>query len=154
MDDLPEAIYQQQGAEFYGAEAALSFPLWQSDSFSNGLRFFGDVVEAELDNGNDLPRIPPWRLGTNFSFGPESWDAGVDVIYYAKQDDISSFNTKDYTMVNASFLYRLDFDTTEWELFVRGTNLLDKEARKSTSFIAAYAPLPGASFTAGIRGRF
>ena len=46
----------------------------------------------------------------------------------------------------------LDLEQTRVD--VRGDNLLDKEARKSTSFISAYAPLPGISFTAGVRGWF
>jgi iron complex outermembrane receptor protein len=57
-------------------------------------------------------------------------------------------------MVNASFLYRFELDSSEWEVFARGKNLLDEEARKSTSFIAAFAPLPGVSIAAGFRGRF
>ncbi len=153
-DGLPEAIYRQDGADFLGAEASVTFPVWDGGSMDNALRLFGDYVEAELDGGEKLPRIPPWRLGANFTFGPESWQGGLDVIYHAEQDDISSFNTDDYTMVNASFLYRLDAQNSEWELFVRGNNLLDEDARRSTSFIAAFAPLPGISFSAGVRGRF
>ena len=81
-------------------------------------------------------------------------EAGLDVIYHAEQANISSFNTDAYTMVNASFLYRFELDSSEWEVFARGKNLLDEEARKSTSFIAAFAPLPGVSIAAGFRGRF
>jgi iron complex outermembrane receptor protein len=154
VDELAEAIYRQEDAEFYGTEAAVSFPLWQSGSIDNGLRIFGDYVKAELSGGEDLPRIPPWRVGTDFSFGQDAWQAGFDVIYHGEQNDVSSFETDDYTLVGANFLYKLDFERTQWELFVRGDNLLDKEARKSTSFIAAFAPLPGTNFTAGIRGRF
>ena len=154
VDGLALATYRQEDAEFYGAEASVSFPLWQSGSIDNGLKLFGDFVKAELSGGEDLPRIPPWRVGTDFSFGQEAWNAGVDVVYHGEQNDVSSFETDDYTLLGANFIYKLDFDRTQWELFVRGNNLLDKEARKSTSFIAAYAPLPGISFTAGVRGRF
>jgi iron complex outermembrane receptor protein len=154
IEGLPEAIYQQNDAEFYGTEVSVSMPVWESDGLKSRLRFFGDTVEAELSNGNDLPRIPPWRLGTDFTFGAEAWEAGLDVIYHAEQANISSFNTDAYTMVNASFLYRFELDSSEWEVFARGKNLLDEEARKSTSFIAAFAPLPGVSIAAGFRGRF
>ena len=44
-----------------GGEAAVRVPLWSRDTLDNGLRLFGDVVKAELDNGDKLPRIPPWR---------------------------------------------------------------------------------------------
>jgi len=150
-DGLPVAIYTQDDADFIGAEAAVTVPLWSRTKLDNNLRLFGDTVKAELSNGDKLPRIPPWRLGANFDFGRANWNAGLDVIYYAKQDDISSFNTDAYTMVNASLLYKIPAGATEWELFVRGTNLADEEARKSTSSIAAYAPLPGRSLHVGAR---
>jgi len=153
-DGLPVAVYTQDDAEFVGAEAAVTFPLWSRDTLDNNLRFFGDTVKAELKNGDKLPRIPPWRLGANFDFGQAKWNAGLDVIYHAKQDDISSFNTDAYTMVNASFLYKLKDGPTGVDLFVRGTNLADEEARKSTSSIAAYAPLPGRSWHLGARVNF
>jgi len=153
-DDLPVAIYTQRDAEFVGAEVAVTVPLWSREKLDNNLRLFGDTVKAELDNGEKLPYIPPWRMGASFDFGRQSWTAGLDVIYYAKQNDISSFKTAAYTMVNASFLYKIPAGAADWELFVRGTNLADEEARKSTSVIAAYAPLPGRSLHAGVRLAF
>jgi len=154
IDDLPEAVYTQADADFYGTEGALSFPLWKSVSLAPQLRLFGDIVKAELQDGSKLPRIPPWRLGANFGIGPELWTLGLDVIYNADQDDISSFQTDAYTMVNMSFSFQLDFAQSEWQLFLRGTNLTDENARKSTSFLAAYAPLPGRSLHAGFRTSF
>ncbi len=153
-DGLPVAQYAQQDAEFLGFEAAVTFPLWNADGLTNDLRLFGDYVGAELSDGSKLPRIPPWRTGANFAFGQGAWLTGLDVVYYAKQDDISSFNTDSYTMVDLSFLYRLDLAQLDWEIFARGTNLLDENARKSTSFLAAYAPLPGRSLHLGLRARF
>lgn len=153
-DGLPVAQYSQQDAEFLGFEAAVTFPLWSSEALTNDLRLFGDYVEAELSDGSKLPRIPPWRLGANFNFGQSAWLAGLDVVYYAKQDEISSFNTDSYTMVDLSFLYRFATAPMNLELFARGTNLMDEEARKSTSFLAAYAPLPGRSLHMGLRAKF
>jgi iron complex outermembrane receptor protein len=43
---------------------------------------------------------------------------------------------------------------TEWQLFVRGANLADEEARRSASFLAAFAPLPGRSLQGGLRVAF
>ena len=153
-DGLPVAQYAQQDADFLGFEGALTFPLWSADKLTNDLRLFADYVAAELSDGSKLPRIPPWRTGANFKLGQGAWLTGLDVVYHAKQDEISSFNTGSYTMVDLSFLYRLDIGALDWELFARGTNLLDENARKSTSFLAAYAPLPGRSLHAGLRARF
>lgn len=154
QDGFPVAQYAQADAEFYGVEAAVVMPVPLSSAFDAELRTFADFVSAELSNGDDLPRIPPWRLGANLELGQASWLAGLDVIYNAEQDDISSFNTDAYTMVNLSFLYRLDGQALDWEWFARGTNLLDEDARKSTSFLAAFAPLPGRSLHVGVRARF
>jgi iron complex outermembrane receptor protein len=39
-------------------------------------------------------------------------------------------------------------------LFASGHNLLDEEARRHTSPLKEYAPLPGRSLTAGVRLEF
>ena len=57
-------------------------------------------------------------------------------------------------MVDLSAIYAMTLQETRLDLFVRGTNLLDEAARRSTSFLAPYAPLPGRSFHAGARLRF
>ncbi len=40
------------------------------------------------------------------------------------------------------------------EVFLRGTNLTDAEARPHASFLKDYAPLPARSLTAGVRLEF
>lgn len=158
VDDLPEVFYRQDDADFYGLEGELEFPLGFFASLDTRLRVFGDYVRAKLDdsgpNGDDLPFIPPLRVGTGLSTGTGNWRAGIDVIYHAEQDDVSSFETDDFTMVNVGAAYRLDLAGVDWEVFARGTNLLDEDARRSTSVLAPFAPLPGASLSGGIRGRF
>jgi iron complex outermembrane receptor protein len=39
-------------------------------------------------------------------------------------------------------------------MFLRGTNLLDEEARRHTSLVKALAPLPGRNFAFGVRAMF
>lgn len=153
-DGFPIAQYSQEDAEFYGFEAAVVMPIELSDALDIDWRIFTDFVSAELDNGEDLPRIPPWRLGASIEVKQASWLTGFEVIYNAEQDDISSFNTDAYTMVNLNLLYRLSWQGLNLDLFARGTNLLDEDARKSTSFLAAFAPLPGRSLQAGLRMKF
>ncbi len=154
IDDLPVVQYTQQDANFYGAEAAVTVPLLQTDAFLTELRLFGDFVRAELSSGEKLPRIPPWRTGANFKLGQNAWQTGLDVVYHAKQDDVSSFNTDAYVMVDLNLLYSFELSDFDWEFFARGTNLLNEDARKSASFLAAYAPLPGRSLMLGARLRF
>lgn len=154
-DDLPVAVYRQADAEFWGIEAEVQLSLAEDSLLAPRLRLFGDFTEAELDNGEDLPRIPPLRVGIGAGVGPlDVWGLDLDVIYYADQDDISSFQTDSYTMVNIGGWYRLPVGEANVELFARATNLLDEDARRSTSFLAGFAPLPGASLTAGARVQF
>lgn len=41
-----------------------------------------------------------------------------------------------------------------WDLFLRGTNLTNAEARVHTSFLKEIAPLPGRNLTVGLRSSF
>ncbi len=153
-DGLQIAEYAQGDAEFFGFEAAMTFSVVNSAQLNAEMRVFSDYVNAELTNGDNLPRIPPWRIGINLEADRANLKTGLDVIYHADQDDISSFNTKNYTAVNLNLNYKLDGEYGNWEFFARGTNLLDETARKSTSFLAAFAPLPGRSLHMGLRMKF
>jgi len=148
------AVYAQDDAEFFGFEAAISFDVIRSNRFNSMLRLFADHVDADLANGQDLPRLPPMRLGANFDIGEQTWNAGVDVVFHGERDDISSFQTDSFTMVDANFLYRLNIADSDVNLFARATNLLDEDARRSASFLAANSPLPGRSFHFGVRAKF
>ena len=58
-------------------------------------------------------------------------------------------------MLDANFIVRVgESEGFAWDIFVKGTNLLDEDARRATSFRAAFVPLPGASFHLGVRGNF
>ncbi len=57
-------------------------------------------------------------------------------------------------MVNASFTYRLTHDRFGLTAFVRGTNLLDEDARNHVSYLVNIAPMGGRGVTVGVRGAF
>lgn len=57
-------------------------------------------------------------------------------------------------MVNAYAGYSFDLAPTTLTVFIRGTNLLDDEARRHTSFVKNIAPLPGRSGLIGVRATF
>jgi iron complex outermembrane receptor protein len=150
-DGFPLAPYVQEDARFYGLEAELTFSPrespWQA-------RVFADMVRGSTDDG-DLPRIQPARFGGRLGYSTLRWSAGFEAIYHAKQNRISSFNTDAYTMLNTDLTFHIgDNGPMLWDVFVKGTNLLDEEARRSTSFRAAYVPLPGVSAHVGIRMRY
>jgi iron complex outermembrane receptor protein len=57
-------------------------------------------------------------------------------------------------MVNASATYRIRWSGVDWEAFLRGTNLLDEDARLSTSFLRNIAPLGRRAAMVGLRAAF
>jgi len=152
-DGFPLAPYIQRDARFYGYEAEVEFPLRTSVDSNWDLRVFTDYVRGKTDEG-DLPRIQPPRIGVELDYTAARWSAGIDTIYHARQNEVSSFQTDSFTMLNANFVIRLGGDgLVGWQFFVKGTNLLNEDARRSASFRAAFVPLPGTSFHAGIRAR-
>lgn len=154
VEGLPVAMYAQASAVFSGFEAELSLEQQWQNGIVTDLRIFADYVKAELANGNDLPRIPPGRLGSEIHFLGDGWSLGVDAIWHAAQNQVSSFATGSFTQLGAHLVYDLQRETTLWQFFLRGSNLLDEDGRRASSVLAAYAPLPGRSLHAGLRLRF
>ena len=153
-DGLPVAVYAQATAFFTGFEAEFSINYQWRDSVIAEFRLFSDFVKAELSSGDRLPRIPPGRLGAELHWLGDQWALGVDAIWHADQRKISSFETDSFTLLGAHFVYDIEQSRTQWQLFLRGSNLLDEAGRRASSVLAAFAPLPGRSWHAGVRLRF
>lgn len=153
VDGLPIRAWTQTNATFRGMEAEATFHLADNESGRYDLRFFGDRVRATRDGGN-LPRIPAARLGVQFNWKGNALSAGLGITRTYAQDDIDVFETPtdSYTLVNANLSYNFyNKDNTSWDAFIQGTNLTNKEARLSTSFIKDDVPLPGRNIAIGLR---
>lgn len=148
--------YLQQGAKFHGFEGEVIFPLLSSGDRHLDLRLASDYVRGELDNGDDLPQIPPLRFGGGLHYDQGEWHLGVDAFYYNKQDKIAEneLPTDGFTLVDLDTSYRLPVGATNVLLFLRGTNLLDEDARQHASPLKDIAPLPGRSVHFGVRAEF
>lgn len=154
---FPVVQYLAQDAEFYGAEAEVSFPLLEEDVNSLRLRLLTDYVRGKLVNGNgNLPLIPPWRVGAGLDYTRGGWQAGLDVFRYDSQSKVATneLPTDGYTMIGANVGYRLPTPGGSLLLFLQGSNLANEEARRSTSPVKDYAPLPGVSLLAGAKIEF
>lgn len=159
-DGFPVRLYSQQDADFYGLEAELGyrFEPGPAGSFEVSAQF--DTVEGELDlNGNaneQLPRISPTRVGLALDWHRGPWRARVDFLHVAEVNDVADFETPtaSYNLVGADLAYRLEFGRSDWELYLKGENLLDENARVHTSFLKDFAPLPGVNLGFGLRGHF
>jgi iron complex outermembrane recepter protein len=155
-DDLPIYQFVQHDAVFYGAELETLWHLYAETRQSLDLKLNVDYTRAEQSNGDSLPRIPPLKglIGLAWTGGP--WNAGVDWQLVAKQTATApgETDTNGYTLLSAYAGYRFIQGPVIYDLFLRGSNLTNEDARLHTSFLKDIAPLPGRSVTFGIRANF
>jgi iron complex outermembrane receptor protein len=157
-DDLPEYRFIQRGARFYGFELETLFHLHAERDHTLDLRFSADITRAQESDGPDLPRIAPLKglIGLDWARGP--FRAGTDLQLAAAQSNRAPGETPTdgYALIGLSFGYRWETTPAVYDLFVRGSNLTDAEARNASSFanIKDIAPLPGRTFTFGVRATF
>ena len=76
--------------------------------------------------------------------------------FSARQNRTSEFElpTDSYILLNASIGYRLTLGSTEADLYVKGVNLTNAEARLPTSFLKDRAPLGGRGVVCGLKFTF
>jgi iron complex outermembrane receptor protein len=159
LDDeegLPIRQWSQADATFRGFEGEGTFHLLDNESGQLDARIYGDTVRATLDEGGNLPRIAPSRLGAELRWTGNSWRASVGGVRYDKQDKVAvgETPTDGYTLVDAHVAYHFDHGDTGWEVFLDGTNLTDQEAHVHTSFLKDSVVLPGRGVAFGIRTFF
>lgn len=155
--DTDILAYRQAGAEFSGAEFAVSTELgsWLGGQWQ--LRWSGDWVQGQLDSGEDLPRLPPGRLGSRLSYRWGDVSSYVAVIRAAKQDKPGAFEepTAAYTRWDVGVDYSLATAADrELLLFLKCRNLGDEEIRYASSPLREVAPAGGRSIESGIRWVF
>lgn len=153
--DLLLVDYRQANARFYGVEGQASYKLL-SGPLKLSVRAFGDQVVGQLNSGGDLPRVTPARVGFGFdpAFGP--FTASLSYTRVLAQNDIATLETRTagYNLMNieAAYHFRLaEAASADSELFLRARNVLDDDARRHTSFVKDFAPIPGASVYVGFR---
>lgn len=142
---------KQEDAKFYGAELTSA---WQVTDASR-IRFSGDYVRAKLDNGGNLPRISPARLGVGFDTSFKELQFSMDYRHVFEQND----NTELETGTNGYDLVSFDANWNPSSLkglgfFVKGRNLLDEDGRRHQSFLKDKTPITGRALFAGIKFDF
>ena len=151
-EELPVFLFQSGDATLHGFEAQ---GIWQiNDKIKTSL--FTDYVRAELDDGGNLPRIPPMRIGASFDYEYDGASANITWTHFSEQDDVAELETPTdgYNWINAHLSYRIPLDRSELTVFFKAENLGDVEARVHSSFLKDLAPRPGRNFQIGVRGTF
>jgi iron complex outermembrane receptor protein len=147
--ELPVFIYQARDTNLYGFESEF---IWQLTAPFK-LSLTSDYIRAKLDEGGDLPRIPPLRVGARGEYEIGNWRAELSSQHYFEQDQTATYetSTNGYTLVDAQVSYLLNNDL---KIYLKGHNLTDEYARVHASFLKDKAPLPARSFAVGISGNF
>jgi iron complex outermembrane receptor protein len=119
--------------------------------------FKADVVRArDASSGRSLPRIPPFHLSSALFWEYGRFGARLEGIYAAPQHRLAAneFGTPSYFLVNLSLTYRLLQGANTLDLYVKGMNLTDEDAREHTSFLKERLPLPRRGLVAGLKWSF
>ncbi|MFT3867724.1 MAG: TonB-dependent receptor [Nibricoccus sp.] len=156
-DDLTPYQFVSTNALFYGGEAELEFHLIDENERSLHLELSSDYVHAEQTATNQpLPRIPPMRTGAELRFEQHGWAFGASCKYVFRQNRCSKYETATagYCLLGLDAGYEFELDGFKYDIFLRGSNLTNREARVHTSFLKDYAPLPARNLTLGIRASF
>ncbi len=155
-DDLPVFEYLQQDADFWGIEADLSYPLYEGDRFKLLTDLSASYVEAELANGDAVPRIPPLSLLGALEVQTDAFDVRGEVQWFARQDRVAAFETEtdSFALANALVAWRPLADNRNVTVQIAADNLFDVNGRRHASFTKDFVPLIGRNFRASVRLSF
>lgn len=151
-DELNQLVFIQRDARFYGVEIGAQLdiaPIWRGVW---GIEGQYDFVHAEFDAGENVPRIPPHRLGGGVFYRDANWLARTGLLHAFDQNriGINETPTDGYKLWSAELSYTTPLSETSGigtalTVGVRGENLLDDEVRNHVSFRTDDVPLPGAN---------
>ena len=140
-ETFDQVLFQQRNATFYGAEILGEYDVGQVWRGLWGIDGQYDFVRAEFDNGENVPRIPPHRLGGGVYYRDGTWYGRVGVLHAFDQDLVApnELITPGYTLLNAELSYAMKTQgpaglSPRFNIGVRGENLLDDEVLNSASF--------------------
>ncbi|MEZ7952187.1 MAG: TonB-dependent receptor, partial [Halioglobus sp.] len=156
-DGLPVRFWLQQDAEFIGGEFEVRYDFETNRSGHWQVFSFGDIVDGELNNNNDIPRQPPKRLALGLDWDLQNWSANVLWIHAYDQDNVAPYETPTpgYDLLNAEVVFTGPGDNSfDWQVYVKGQNLLDEDIRNSTSYLKDEAPQIGLNVIFGVRAYF
>ena len=156
-----QIVYQQQNATFYGAEIIGQYDVLPVGNGFAGVEAQFDFVRAQFDNGTNVPRIPPYRLGGGVYLRADGWFARVNLLHAFDHQATALFETPTpgYNDLRAELSYTKVVDPAIYgasaiTLGVQGRNLLDDDIRNSTSFKKDEILLPGRNVRLFLTARF
>ena len=151
-DVLDQLRFTQQDARFFGAEVVSQYDVARIWNGVLGIEGQYDFVNAEFDSGENVPRIPPHRLGGGLYYQDSHWFLRAGVLHAFEQDRIAlnETPTNGYTLVSAEISYTTKLEASggvvpEFTIGLKGENLADDDVRNHSSFKKDEVLQPGAS---------
>ena len=144
-DGLPVYQAAQGKARYYGMEVEGSYTLARFGATSIIADALADYVHAAIVDVGPAPRIPPLRVLAGIEARGGRVFGRAEVEWADKQDRITDFETTTpgYTLANASIGVHPLPDNQKVSLILSANNLFDVTARRHSSYLKDYAPLPG-----------
>ncbi len=155
-DGLPVFEYLQADANYFGVEGQISLPLIDSGPFTLLADLRGDYVRAKLDDGSNLPRIPPLSLLGALEAQIDGIDLRTEVQWSDSQTRTANFETPtdSFTFVNASVSWNPLRGSDNLTLILQADNIFDVEGRRHASFTKDFVPLAGRNFRISAKASF
>jgi iron complex outermembrane receptor protein len=137
-DGLPVANYTQGDSRFTGTEVNFEAQAAKSLWFNGGV----DFVNAQLNNGAPLPRIPPLRARFGLDYRVAGLSLRPEVVFAGDQTRLftNETRTSGYGLVNFNASYTIARRHYAHIFAVNVFNLNDKLYRNHLSFIKDLAP--------------
>ena len=155
-DGLPVFEYLQQDADWFGLEGDVRVPFLLGNGLEATAELGGDYIEARLDDGEAIPRIPPASL-----FGALELDRGaiggrVEVRHTFAPGQLAPFETPTdaFTMVDAALTWRPLRGDNNVTVILQADNIFDVEGRRHASFTKDFVPLAGRNVKLSVRTSF
>lgn len=152
-DDLPVFVYLQEDATYSGIEGEIAWNFIDTDGLDVTADLRGSYIDAELDNGFNVPRIPPLSIAGGLEADTGNLTLRGEVEWFDEQTDVAPFETATdgFTFVNASAIWRPLTSDPTLAVILKAENIFDEEGRRHSSFTKDFVPLPGRNFSVAVR---
>ncbi|CCE12180.1 putative outer membrane hemin/siderophore receptor protein [Bradyrhizobium sp. STM 3843] len=146
-----QAIYSQRNAIFRGGEFQSQLDVGPLYTGIWGIENQFDIVRATFDDGTNVPRIPPIRVGGGLFWRNDNWLARINLLHAFAQNDIAPIAetpTPGYNLLKAELSYKTKLDPNafgarEMLVGIVGDNLLNEKIRNSVSYTKDEVLMPG-----------
>ena len=144
-EDLPVYEYRQGRSRFTGFEVEARAKAGEYAGIDWAVEGVADYVRARISGFGPAPQIPPLRLLGAIEGRKGKMDGRLEIerSFAQRRNAAIETETSGFTLVGASMNWRPLADRPELTVGLAANNLFDVDARRHSSLLKDYAPLPG-----------